>query len=323
MDVRSGRRRSGLHRVPCAGIERLRSLLPSPRLVVVETYTSWRSHRTIRLGASLAYYGLFAIVPLLAISFAVAGLVISEADVEDVLASVLGNVVDGDGQEFAAQIAESLDATATTGTLGLIGLGSLLLTASLVFVALQDAFDTIWELPVSSGTWATVRRRLIAFAVVLLAGGLLVASFAVVSISNLLRGILPGTSTIVDVGADLVVSVGSVALLAVVIVGAVPLPHTRGIVVEGQRGRRCPHRRHAHGRQSAVHRIHAQIRSELARRRNRLGPGRPRVDLHDRTDRARRRRADPRPAATSRAAGAWARPRCCLERVERSHSVNR
>ena len=217
MDVRSGRRRSGLHRVPCAGIERLRSLLPSPRLVVVETYTSWRSHRTIRLGASLAYYGLFAIVPLLAISFAVAGLVISEADVEDVLASVLGNVVDGDGQEFAAQIAESLDATATTGTLGLIGLGSLLLTASLVFVALQDAFDTIWELPVSSGTWATVRRRLIAFAVVLLAGGLLVASFAIVSISNLLRGILPGTSTIVDVGADLVVSVGSVALLAVVI----------------------------------------------------------------------------------------------------------
>ena len=80
VDVRSCRRRSGLHRVPCAGIERLRSLLPSPRLVVVETYTSWRSHRTIRLGASLAYYGLFAIVPLLAISFAVAGLVISEAD---------------------------------------------------------------------------------------------------------------------------------------------------------------------------------------------------------------------------------------------------
>lgn len=185
--------------------------------MVVETYTCWRSHRTIRLGASLAYYGLFAIVPLLAVSFAVAGLVISEADVEEVLASVLGNVVDGDGQEYAAQVAENVAANTTTGALGLIGLGSLLLTASLVFVALQDAFDTIWELPVSRGTWASLRRRLVAFAVVLLAGCLLVASFAIVSISNLIRKLLPGSSTIVDVGAELLASVGSIALLAVVI----------------------------------------------------------------------------------------------------------
>jgi membrane protein len=185
--------------------------------VVVDTYRSWRSHRTIRLGASLAYYGLFAIVPLLAISLAIAGLLISEADVEEVLASVLGNVIQGDGEEFATQLTDTINASSTTSSLGLIGLGSLLLTASLVFVALQDAFDTIWELPVSSGTWASLRRRLIAFAVVFLAGAFLVASFAVVSISNLIRAILPGSSTIVDVGADLLVSTGSVALLAVVI----------------------------------------------------------------------------------------------------------
>jgi len=165
----------------------------------------------------LAYYGLFAIVPLLAISLAVAGLVISEADVEELLASVLGNVADGDGEEYAAQLTQTINSTTTTNTLGLIGLGSLLLTASLVFVALQDAFDTIWELPVSNGTWASLRRRLIAFAVVFLAGAFLVASFAVVSISNLIRAILPGSSTIVDVGADLLASAGSGALLAAVI----------------------------------------------------------------------------------------------------------
>ncbi len=199
------------------GIERLSSFLSSVRSVVVDTYTSWRSHRTIRLGASLAYYGLFAIVPLLAISLAVAGLVINEADVEELLASVLGNVVDGDGQQFAAQLTESMNSSSTAGSLGLFGLGSLLLTASLVFVALQDAFDTIWEVPVSSGTWASVRRRFVAFAVVLLAGAFLVASFAVVSISNLLRTVFPGSGTLVDVGADLLASVGSGALLAAVI----------------------------------------------------------------------------------------------------------
>jgi membrane protein len=185
--------------------------------VVVETHTSWRSHRTIRLGASLAYYGLFAIVPLLAISLALAGLVIDEADVEEVITSALSNLVDGDAAQFAAQITDTINSTANVGNLGLFGLGALFLTASLVFVALQDAFDTIWEVPVSRGTRASLRRRFLAFAVVLLAGAFLVASFAVVSISNLITTIIPGSSELIEVGADLLATASSGALLALVI----------------------------------------------------------------------------------------------------------
>ena len=46
------------------------------------TYHEWRMHRTIRLGAGIAYYGLFALVPILALSLAVAGLVVSDAEVQ-------------------------------------------------------------------------------------------------------------------------------------------------------------------------------------------------------------------------------------------------
>lgn len=198
-------------------IERLRSILTSLRLIGVDTYRSWRAHRTIRLGASLAYYGLFAVVPLLAISLAVAGLVIDERDVEEVLASLFGNIVDGDGTQFATQVTDSLSSTVDLGAIGLFGVGSLLLTASLVFVALQDAFDTIWEVPVTKGTWAGVRRRLVAFAVVLLTGGFLIASFAVISITNLIRTIVPGSGAFVQVSADLLASAGTGVLMAVVI----------------------------------------------------------------------------------------------------------
>lgn len=195
----------------------MRRIFAALRQVVVDTYHSWRAHRTIRLGASLAYYGLFAVVPLLAISLAVAGLVINEADVEEALASVFGNIVDGDGEQFATQVTDSLTTTVDAGGLGLFGIASLLLTASLVFVALQDAFDTIWEMPVTKGTWAGVRRRLVAFAVVLLAGGFVIASFAVVSITNLIRTIVPGSGTFVQISADLLASVGTSVLLAAVI----------------------------------------------------------------------------------------------------------
>ncbi|MGA9278782.1 YhjD/YihY/BrkB family envelope integrity protein, partial [Ilumatobacter sp.] len=124
----------------------------------------------MRLGAGLAYYGLFAIVPLFSISLAVAGLVIDQADVQKLLESVLDDLVDADVSEFAASLTAGIDSSTTISGLGLFGLVSLILSASLVFVALQDAFDTIWELPVARGTWSTMRRRFLAFAVVFLAG---------------------------------------------------------------------------------------------------------------------------------------------------------
>lgn len=183
----------------------------------METYDSWRAHRTMRLGAGLAYYGLFAVVPLLSISLAVAGLVIDQADVDQFLASILDDVFETDASEFTAEVSSTIDAGATASSLGLFGLGSLILTASLVFVALQDAFDTIWEVPVARGTWSSIRRRMVAFAVVLMAGAVMVVSFAVVSISNLFRSLVPGSGTVIDVAADVLASLSTGALLAAVI----------------------------------------------------------------------------------------------------------
>ena len=184
--------------------------------IIMETYSSWRRHRTIRLGAGLAYYGLFAVVPLLSIGLAVAGIVLDDADVEESLANVLGDIVQGDATEVAAAIGSSLDNVTTTGGLGLIGFISLLLAASLVFVALQDAFDTVWEVPVHRGTWASLRRRMLAFAVVLLTGAALVASFAVQAASTLVRNLAPGDTALVDAAADILASAGSWAVLALV-----------------------------------------------------------------------------------------------------------
>ena len=192
-------------------------MLSSISAVITETYSAWRAHRTIRLGAGLAYYGLFAIVPLMSISLAVAGLVLDKADLEKSLNNVIGDIVEGDASVISSAITQSLDDTTITSNLGLIGLVSLLLAASLVFVALQDAFDTVWEVPVRTGTWASLRRRLIAFAVVLLTGAALVASVSVQTVSSIVRNLVPGNTGLVNAAADILASFGSWALLAVVV----------------------------------------------------------------------------------------------------------
>jgi membrane protein len=192
-------------------------MLSSIGNVVTETYSSWRAHRTIRLGAGLAYYGLFAIVPLMSISLAVAGIVLDDVDLEASLTNVIGDIVQGDAAAVSSAISRSLDDSTITSNLGLIGLVSLLLAASLVFVALQDAFDTVWEEPVRTGTWASLRRRLIAFAVVLLTGAALVASVSVQTASSIIRNLVPGNTGLVNAVADVLASVGSWALLTVVV----------------------------------------------------------------------------------------------------------
>ena len=184
-----------------------------------ETYEQWRSHRTIRLGAGLAYYGLFAIVPMLAVALAVAGLVISQADVQSYLTEQLSGLFDVESEAVATALAELLDGVGALTGLGVIGVASLFLAASLLVLALQDAFNTIWERPVRSGIRQTVLRRLVAFVVVAGAGGVIVVSFVLNSVTGLLEQLVPDVAVIASLQelVGLVVSwalgIGVIALL--------------------------------------------------------------------------------------------------------------
>jgi membrane protein len=181
-----------------------------------ETYGQWRRHRTIRLGAGLAYYGLFAIVPLLAVALAVAGLVVSRSDVQSYLADQLSAVLGVDADVVAGAISGALDSTGTLTGLGLVGAASLLLGASLLVIALQDAFNTIWERPVRSGIRQTVLRRLLAFAVVAGAGAVIVVSFAINAVTGLLSRLVPDVAIVASL-QELVGWAASWALAIVVV----------------------------------------------------------------------------------------------------------
>ncbi len=172
-------------------VDRVRGAARGAWGIGVETYEHWRDHRTIRLGAGLAYYGLFAIVPLLALALSVAGLVVSRADVQSYFTDQLSALLGVDADDVALTLATALDGTGTIAGLGLIGAASLFLTASVLVVAVQDAFNTIWERPVRSGIRQTVIRRLVAFVVVIGAGAVIIVSFVLNAIAGVLGRVMP------------------------------------------------------------------------------------------------------------------------------------
>ena len=185
----------------------------------IDTYEQWRDHRTIRLGAGLAYYGLFALVPLLALALAIAGLVISRGDVQSYLTDRISDWLGIDADNVAQALTDALDGTGTLQGLGVLGAVSLFLAASVLVVAVQDAFNTIWERPVRPGFRRTVIRRLVSFAVIAGAGAVVIASFVLNAVAGLLARVIPDAAFVASleelfgVATSWVLGVGVIALL--------------------------------------------------------------------------------------------------------------
>ena len=167
-------------------------------------YRNWRHNRTIRLGASLAYYGLFALIPLVSLCMFLAGLLFSQEDVQAFISDHLADTTGAELGEAGASIAQQLDAGATLTSLGLIGVIGLLIAASLVFVAVEDALGIIFGLSLGHGAENWFRRRALAFAVVLLIGLVFVVILALQAITGLIESLIDADDTVVSELADVV-----------------------------------------------------------------------------------------------------------------------
>ena len=202
-----------------------------------DTYDQWRQDRTIRLGAGLAFYAIFAIVPLLAVTVAVGARLLDRQDLEEYLADELADTAGIDAETVATAVTGELATGFSGPSLGIIGFAALVFTSSVAFVALVDAIDTIWHVPVRSGLRASVRRRLLSFGLVLLTGGVVLGSFVVSSLTSAARAAIPGTSRYfgwtaeaVDGFASWLLLAGALAVLLRV-VSPQPLPWRVSLVV--------------------------------------------------------------------------------------------
>lgn len=134
---------------------------------------AWIDGRAIRLGAAVAYYGLFAVVPVLLLAVALASIFIDEATVTAEVQAALTDLV---GRDAAGYIVDAFGefATSDPGLLvSLIGLGALLFSATLLFVAWKDVVDIMWDAPRVHGARGTIQRRLFGVLAVVGSGVLL------------------------------------------------------------------------------------------------------------------------------------------------------
>jgi membrane protein len=170
-----------------------------------QTIKEFGEDKAPRLAAALAYYTAFSLAPILVIAIAVAGLVFGQ---EAVRAQVLEQVGMLAGAEGAGMIESMVEARQDTGTNVLaaaIGIGALLFGAGGVFLQLQDAMNTMWEVTPKPdrGFLAMIKERIFSFAMVLAVGFLLLVSLvisaALASLEGYVVGLLPEYELIMQI----------------------------------------------------------------------------------------------------------------------------
>ena len=164
-----------------------------------DVVNGWLNAEAFTLAASLAYYAIFAIAPLLLITIHIASFFLDRMAVTESLTSELAGVI---GPSGSGAIKDMLNAAGTAqpeGWAGLIGIAVLLFAAAGFIGSLQDALDKIWDAPPRlAGLWSFVRSKLLSFSLVLAAAFMLLVSLVLSALITALAGGVTSTLGLPD-----------------------------------------------------------------------------------------------------------------------------
>jgi membrane protein len=189
--------------------------------------SNWVDDKAPRLGAALSYYTVFAIPPLFVIILFVASLVLDPEKVRSMLFSEVGGLI-GEKSAQAIQMAMQAQSQSSKGMVAsIIAVVTLVVTATGLFIELQDALNTIWGVKAKpgQGIMGFIKNRLLSFAMVVGIGFLLLVSLVVsaglAAFGKYMSGLVPGLDVLWNI-TNAVVSFAVISVLFAMIFKVLP-----------------------------------------------------------------------------------------------------
>jgi membrane protein len=145
------------------------------------TINLWLDDNAPRLAASLAFYALLSLAPLIVLAIAIASLQFGEDAAKGQIARELSGIVGADAGKAIQSIVANAKAPRSGLVSTIVGGGVLLFGASGAFVELQSALDTIWGVKPKPGRGlaGVIKDRGFSLALVLCLAFLLMVSLIV------------------------------------------------------------------------------------------------------------------------------------------------
>jgi membrane protein len=127
-----------------------------------ETFNQWRQDSTVRVAASLAFFSILSLGPLLLILVTMVGVVTNRNTVEGDVYRQLADVVGERSASLIQDMVQSVNDSHSGGLAALVAFVTLIYSAVGVFEQLQEALNTVWEVDIkpNQGFLRSLKRRL-------------------------------------------------------------------------------------------------------------------------------------------------------------------
>jgi membrane protein len=143
--------------------------------------SQWSKDRAPRLGAALAYYTTFSMVPLLIVIIGIIGLVFGEETAQSAIIDQIRNLVGPQSADAIKEMLHRADQPSSGIFSTIIATVTLLVGAAGFFNQLKDALNTVWGIEPKGGRgiWGFLKENFLSFATVVGSAFLLLVSLIV------------------------------------------------------------------------------------------------------------------------------------------------
>lgn len=172
---------------------RAKKIFQNSLQVLKDTFTGFMADKGLKLSASLSYYTLFSLAPMLLLIISLASTFYGRDAIEGRVFFEIRDLIGNDAAAQIQQVIKNLELSGKTTLSLVIGIFTLILGATTVFGEIQDSINMIWKVKAKpkKGWLKLIKDRLRSGSIIIGLGFLLIVSL----IAN---GIIVGLSSILE-----------------------------------------------------------------------------------------------------------------------------
>ena len=198
------------------------------KCILIDTFKGFMNDKGLKLSASLSYYTVFSMAPLLLLIISLAGAFFGREASEGRIFDEINGLIGTQAALQVQQIIQNLELSGKTTISVIIGAITLVIGATTVFGEIQDSINMIWKVKAKPkrGWVKLIKDRLLSGSIIVGLGFLLIVSLivngALLAVSDLLKARFPDLTIVLINAANLVISFIVITILFGVIFKVLP-----------------------------------------------------------------------------------------------------
>ncbi|GAB3882439.1 YihY/virulence factor BrkB family protein [Spirosoma agri] len=197
-------------------------------IILKDSFNGFLDDRCLKLSAALAYYTVFSLAPLLVLIISLISVFLGQEAIQGEIFSQINGLVGNEAAKQIQDMIKSVQLSGKTNSALAIGIVTLLLGATSIFVEIQDSVNLIWRVKAKPkrGWLKLIKDRLLSSSLVVSLGFLLLVSLIIngiiLALSGFLTRYIPEIGVLIISAINFLISTTVVAVLFGVIFKVLP-----------------------------------------------------------------------------------------------------